>query len=47
MNNYKKYELMIAVLLLIIMVMLGSCSKRIHVITEQDGDRVIKWYSEL
>ena len=28
------------------MLLLSSCSKRVHVITEQDGDRVINWYSD-
>ena len=37
----KKYIIIIITVLLI-----SSCSKRVHVITEQDGDRVINWYSD-
>jgi hypothetical protein len=32
-------------IILLTLVSLFSCSHRIHVITEYDGDREIKWYT--
>jgi hypothetical protein len=33
------------VILLILVMLLSSCSHKTHVITEGDGDREIRWYS--
>jgi len=35
----------IGMIILLTLVSLFSCSHRIHVITEYDGDREIKWYT--
>ena len=29
----------------ILLIVISSCSNRVHVITEWDGDREIRWYS--
>ena len=42
LNLFKMRYLIIVV----IIVLFSGCSERIHVITEQDGDRVINWYSD-
>jgi len=31
--------------IIIILLVLSSCSNKVHVITEYDGDREIRWYS--
>ena len=33
------------VILIILIITLPSCSNKVHVITEYDGDREIRWYS--
>jgi len=33
------------IILLITIITLSSCSNKIHVITEMDGDREIRWYT--
>lgn len=34
------------IIILIIISFLFSCSNKVHVITEYDGDREIRWYSK-
>tara|TARA_R100001594_G_scaffold1680_1_gene7211 strand:- start:686 stop:808 length:123 start_codon:yes stop_codon:yes gene_type:complete len=32
-------------IIIILLISLSSCSNKVHVITEWDGDREIRWYS--
>ena len=36
----------IGIFIIVLITVLTSCSNRVHVITEQDGGRVINWYSK-
>ena len=42
-EEYKLY--LVYGLLIILIVLLASCTTKSYVITEYDGERVIRWYS--